>query len=145
MELCVESRIMKKHQYPLIPDEGPGTSRGPKMSQTAMQRDRQIRETASRFLNVLSHSEEALALFDLIYPQLEKKQISPQTLEITLAKKGNAASLVKVSLIQYLAVLTDAKREVEASSDIIKFHQYLKNVVGLRLPSVFVLNKSLAA
>lgn len=139
LELEVDKRTFKKHQYSYIPEDDGGKGRK-RMSHSAQARDRLVQEKANRFLGVLSNSSQALALFDLLYARLEKRQVNPETLEITLAKKGNSSEHVKISLIQYVAVLVDTKKEVHASPEILKFHSYL-GTIGVNLPSVFVLNK----
>ena len=142
MELDVEEREIKKHHFTYVPgdsDDDEETSKNPKKMRAAA-RDRMAHERAIRFFGVLpANSTQALALFDLIYPKLERRNVCPDTLEIVMQRKGGSQSHVKISLIEYIALLVDEKHLLpRASKLILKFHAFVKKIV--ELPTAFVIN-----
>jgi hypothetical protein len=142
--LDVEKRTIDKVHFPLQPDDdeddGTGRKKKKKKKMTLSTRDALALSKAQRYLSVLKNSPQCLALFDLIWHRLPRKSADPATLEVSLQTKKGDRSPVKISLVTYLAALTD-ERGSAPSHDIIKFHKYCKTVHGINLPDPFVLNK----
>lgn len=139
----IDNRSIKKVQYQLEPpdsleeDEEGGTKKRKRMTLSA--RDQMAQAKAQRYLSVLRNPTQALACFDLLYAKLDKKSVSPQTLDVSLHQKGDRQP-VTVSLISYLACLTDPK--VPASREVWKFHKYCVTLRGIRLPDCYILNEA---
>jgi energy-coupling factor transporter ATP-binding protein EcfA2 len=142
--LDVEKRTVDKVHFPLQPDDdggdGTGRKKKKKKKMSLSRRDALALSKAQRYLSVLKNSKECLALFDLIWHRLPKSA-DPATLEVSLQTKKGEGSPVKISLISYLAALTD-DRGTAPAHDMIKFHKYCKIVHGIYLPAPFVLNKN---
>ena len=142
--LDVPTNKLTRVTLPFVPefvdrdDEKP-KSRKRKRSANMEARANLAAAKAERFLSVLPHSKECLAIFDLLYYKLPKAMIDGNTLEITLQQKGSALPVV-VSLVEYIGTITDSKNRVPASSLIHKFHKYTRDVHNVRLPAHFVLN-----
>lgn len=100
---------------------------------------------AYRFLGekLIKNSAKAIALFEIIYSQLPKRQIDAKTLTIQLRKKkgftGEKGSHVRVNLIDYLSALTDPLRQ--PTPLIAQFHAYIIRYHCVILPAVYVVNK----
>ena len=103
--------------------------------QQQQQGKKDVRATAERFLTLLDEPQKALALFDLIHPNLPKDKLNEADLTVTLKRGGGN---VQVSLIEYLASLVDPEDEPHQLLQL--FHEYLERK-NVRLPRCFVLNR----
>jgi hypothetical protein len=96
--------------------------------------------SASRYLSgkLVRNSEKALALFHLIYNQLPKKNIDPNTLTIKL-RKANGRGQTCVSLIDYVSVLSHPN--LSPTAEVAKLHKYCITKRHIVLPNVYLVNK----
>jgi hypothetical protein len=108
-------------------------------------KDALVMANAQRFLGekLVKNSAKAIAIFELIYAHLPKRQIDAKTLTIRLQRKklnaeGKGAT-VAISLIEYASVLCDPSRA--PSLLIALFHAYIIRYHGIVIPSVYVVNK----
>jgi GTPase SAR1 family protein len=100
-----------------------------------------IRANANKYLEDLAHAKKALLLFDHIYPKLPRGSVDPNFLIVSL-RTHNRGAKIRLSLVDYLAALTDDDPSSAASSAdpiLIKFHAYLQKR-GVFLPRTYVLN-----
>jgi GTPase SAR1 family protein len=142
--LHVDQLVIEKVQYPFeegSDDEEDGKKGKKKKKMHVSAREALTQKNALRYFSVLKNSKEAMACWDLIYCKLEKRNIDPHSLEITLQTKGGKRAPVTISLISYVAALVDTDGKVPASHEIAKFHQYCQTEKAIKLPSVFVLNR----
>ena len=102
------------------------------------QKDAIAYERANFFLGekLVKNSKKAYALFEIVYPKLLKRFLDPETLTVTLGRKGEP---INVSLIDYVATLTDPQREPTELVSL--FHKYLLTVRRVSLPTTFLANK----
>lgn len=147
----VDERRIEKIKFPLQPleeeeegeeEDGDAIKKRPKKI-TMSVRDAKALSKAKRYFSILDNENAALALFELLWSRLPKQSVDLNSLEITLQKKKGNRPPVVVSLISYIALLVDDKGKMEATRDLIKFHQYVKEARGWNPPSPFLLNKSL--
>ena len=148
--LDVETREFKMKTYPYVgPNQIAVSSEGKKNSnkksalyqgRKMTTRDATAHERAYRFMGdkLVKNSEKALALFDLIYPKLQRQSIDVETLTVTLQKKKNGEA-TRISLIDYIATLVDVKREPTVLISL--FHKYVVTVCHVMLPNTYLANK----
>jgi GTPase SAR1 family protein len=99
--------------------------------------------SAQKFLGHLKNSIDMLRLFDIIYQVIPTHRFNEKDLTVKLPKKckGRKKQNVKISLIDYLSVLTSPNEPVDET--LYKFHKYLRKKKNIILPKTYVKNKKM--